>query len=98
VGLTVPWFAEMPACFISRATAMIAKYSYGIYICHLFCMWLALVVLHALPVPVRLLAFAVATASLSVALYHGIEAPLIRFGVKLAETRPAQVLAQASAD
>jgi peptidoglycan/LPS O-acetylase OafA/YrhL len=83
IAAAIPWFAQItsrPVVFVSK---MIARYSYGIYVTHFLCMWVAL---HKMlgPVPVRLAVFFALLAAVSVALYHGVEEPLIRLGKRVA--------------
>jgi peptidoglycan/LPS O-acetylase OafA/YrhL len=66
-------------------THTIAKYSYGVYLCHMFCLWLAFIHLHALPIPVQGLIFIGALLTLPILLYKLIEEPWIRVGASLAD-------------
>jgi peptidoglycan/LPS O-acetylase OafA/YrhL len=73
---------------VSQAAAVIAKYSYGIYLCHTPALWLAYRKL-ALPDWQRGVVALLLTAAASVACYHAIEEPLIRVGTRLAARLPA---------
>jgi peptidoglycan/LPS O-acetylase OafA/YrhL len=66
------------------ASNRIATYSYGIYLSHQFCIWLALGVLasHSLVLKIPLLVVMLATVP--VILYHLIEAPMIKLGTRCA--------------
>jgi peptidoglycan/LPS O-acetylase OafA/YrhL len=85
LGLAIPCFHEMPLDWLRRLAKTLAKYSYGIYICHQPLLWLFCVRLWpqaAKPAA----AFAVlAIALVSVLLYHLIEEPAIDFGKRLSQ-------------
>jgi peptidoglycan/LPS O-acetylase OafA/YrhL len=59
-------------------SANIATYSYGIYLGHSFCIWLALGVFHSWTL------FLIMIVTLPVVLYHALERPAIQFGIRLA--------------
>ncbi|HEY1203959.1 MAG: acyltransferase [Bryobacteraceae bacterium] len=82
VGALIPLF-QMSRGAISTAASYIAKYSYGIYLCHTPVMWLLYRKL-AIADWQRAIWLAIATAAVSLACYHAIEYPLIRFGTRLA--------------
>lgn len=42
VGLMIPYFKQCPYSGLNKITNLIAKYSYSIYLTHLFCFWFAL--------------------------------------------------------
>jgi peptidoglycan/LPS O-acetylase OafA/YrhL len=79
LGFTVPLFAEMPDSVVRRAAHQIAKYSFGIYLLHAFCLWIFFDVLKA-PLGVQVAGFTVTLAVLSFAAYHLVEAPFIAMG------------------
>jgi peptidoglycan/LPS O-acetylase OafA/YrhL len=83
IAVAIPLFRQITSRPLVVASKLIARYSYGIYITHCLCMWLALEKMPG-PAPVRFLAFFVLLAIVSVALYHGIEEPLIKFGKRVA--------------
>jgi peptidoglycan/LPS O-acetylase OafA/YrhL len=82
VGFMVPHFSECTAHGVRYVAHAIAKYSYGIYIGHMFCLSFAF---QSLPIsrPAQWVVFLCAIIVLPVVLYHGIEQPMIRLGRKL---------------
>jgi len=84
-GLALPHFRELRHGWVRRAAHELAKYSYGTYLTHVFALWFAFVRLAALPLAARAAVFLVLLVSLPVLLYHTLEAPLIRYGARLAD-------------
>jgi len=78
LGLTIPLFQELTFLPLRRVSNWIATYSYGIYLAHSFCIWLALTRFYSWPL------FALMMVVVPVALYHGIEHPAIKIGTRLA--------------
>jgi peptidoglycan/LPS O-acetylase OafA/YrhL len=84
LGTTLPWIGEIKSLLLRTVCSTIAKYSYGIYLFHDFCIpivqttigkgahWTVIVIVSIL-----------STASLSFFAYHTIEEPLIRLGSKI---------------
>jgi peptidoglycan/LPS O-acetylase OafA/YrhL len=96
IGVLIPLFRANRGS-ISVEAAYIAKYSYGIYLCHTPVLWL---VYRKLDMPdwQRPIWVVLATAAASVACYHAIERPLIDFGTRLAnrvEARPKEFATEA---
>jgi peptidoglycan/LPS O-acetylase OafA/YrhL len=85
IGLGVCVFHEMPANLLARLASRIARYSYGIYLLHYFAIWIAFVVFRKLNVTLQASIFVFVLLSLSVLLYHTVEAPLIGVGVRLSK-------------
>lgn len=85
VGAAIPFFAEIRNEQLRRVSATIAKYSYGIYLCHLPLLWLVFTQWGGLPFAGQCVIFAVMVATLPVVLFHAIEQPMIRLGARLAE-------------
>jgi peptidoglycan/LPS O-acetylase OafA/YrhL len=84
VGICVPQFNEMSWPLARKVCHLVARYSYGIYLTHWICIWLAFQKLAAQTSWVQWTVF-IATASLSpILLYHSLEAPMIRLGNRLA--------------
>src|SRR5207302_4296539 len=84
-GLAIPRFKEVSLVWVRRAAHLIARYSYGIYLTHVFALWLAFIGLAGLPAEVRWVIFLSALVGLPVLLYHSVEAPLLRYGARLAD-------------
>ena len=83
LGLLVGQFAEMPAGILRRASRLVARYAFAIYLSHFVLIWLAFVRLAALPEGVRIAIFMVLLLAVPPALHHGVEAPMVRAGARL---------------
>jgi peptidoglycan/LPS O-acetylase OafA/YrhL len=82
LGVSAALFAPLPQSRLTRASAVIARYSYGIYLTHFFCIWFAFVKIQA-PAAVQWIVFLVLAALLPVAFYHSLEKPMIGLGAKV---------------
>jgi peptidoglycan/LPS O-acetylase OafA/YrhL len=91
VGTLVPWFREISNPFIRRTSAMVAKYSYGIYLTHVMALWIGFRWLGALPFPAQALVAVAALVLLPFIGYHLIEEPFIQMGKRVALGRQAIV-------
>lgn len=87
IGVAAAHCADMKSTVLARISHLIARYSYGVYLLHFICIWVGFVELRGLPLPGRVAAFLLTTAFLPVLLYHTVEAPMIRFGSRLAGAR-----------
>ena len=86
IGLSVPFFAQISGKWITAPAHLIAKYSYGIYLTHTFCIWLAFDQLHrVLPRILRCGLFVVLSTGLPVMFYHSLEEPMICVGKRVAK-------------
>ena len=83
IGLGVSFFREVSENTLTRLTERIARYSYGIYLLHYFAIWIAFVECRKLNIALQITIFAAVLGSLSVFLYHTVEAPLIALGAKV---------------
>jgi peptidoglycan/LPS O-acetylase OafA/YrhL len=84
IGLAIPAVRELPESVFSRAAAVVAKYSYGIYLLHIPALRLALALLRGAPTPVILTTAVVLTAAFAWVGFHLIERPGIELGKLLA--------------
>jgi peptidoglycan/LPS O-acetylase OafA/YrhL len=83
VGFAIPWFKQLTLPALNAASRIIARYSYGVYLVHYFCIWAGLERLgHGHPVLGPIIFCALVTA-IPVALYHAVEKPLITIGKRL---------------
>jgi peptidoglycan/LPS O-acetylase OafA/YrhL len=84
LAFAIPAFASMRSRWLRRATHAVAKYSYGIYLFHSPCLWLAFGKLRFLGPVGSSAAFVVLTTAVVVIGYHALEAPMISIGKRLA--------------
>jgi peptidoglycan/LPS O-acetylase OafA/YrhL len=84
VAVVLPHVREMRALWLRKACHQIARYSYGIYLTHFACIWLAFAALGAEPRAVQWAVFLTTLVVLPVSLYHAVEAPMIGAGSRLA--------------
>ncbi len=87
LGFALPWFTELQNPWLRRASHLLAKYSYGIYMTHMLCQWAAFVLLRHLAFPVQAIVFVALLAGVPVFLYHTVENPMIRLGNRWVERR-----------
>lgn len=86
LGVAVPFFAQISAPWLTVPSYLIAKYSYGIYLTHLFCIWLMFERLHdVIPRIVRLPLFAGMVMLLPILFYHFLEEPMTSLGKRVAK-------------
>lgn len=78
LGLVIPLFADITWKWLTRVSQSIAKYSYGIYLTHTTVIWFAFTYLAGYNGIVRWTTLAVLSAAVPIALYHLIEAPMIK--------------------
>jgi peptidoglycan/LPS O-acetylase OafA/YrhL len=93
LGAAITLFKQMEPSSLTRAAAVIAKYSYGIYLAHLFCIHLGFRALIEFPVWIQWGAFFVSMIVVPPVLYHFVEEPMIRIGKRVAQSGPLQVRA-----
>ncbi len=82
VGATIPWLRELTLPRLNRASKLIAKYSYGIYLFHPPLMRLAFRTLEGLPPFWQWSIFLSLLVLLAGLGYHLVEQPMIRLGAR----------------
>jgi peptidoglycan/LPS O-acetylase OafA/YrhL len=80
LGLLIPAFREVPHNLLSKAAGEVARYSYGIYLCHAPLLWLCFQRLTGLPIAVRWALFGSLMFIVPIALYRLVEEPMIAAG------------------
>jgi len=86
IALSIPLFQECRSGMAGTAAKLVARYSYGIYLCHLPLMWFFFRRLNGTsPLIVRLVGFAVCITIVPVLCYHLLELPMIKAGVRLSQ-------------
>jgi peptidoglycan/LPS O-acetylase OafA/YrhL len=89
IGLTAPLFAELKAPLVRKSAAWIARYSYGIYLVHLYGLWVGIDLMKQQPWWLRSTVVVALSFGLPVLLYHLLESPLIRVGAFLTSRKTA---------
>lgn len=91
LGLAIPQFREISNRVWNKVFQLVARYSYGIYLTHLICLWLAFQWLNTLPAYLRWPVF-VTTATVSpIVLYHALESPMVNLGSRLVAGRNREI-------
>jgi len=82
MAITVPFIRETRSRVLRDASRWVARYSFGIYLVHYFCLWLAFRT-NSYSSPVQWTIFIAANTLLPLVLYRLIEAPMNRLGSRL---------------
>jgi len=84
LGFLIPQFREISNRLICGASKLVARYSYGIYLTHFICIWLAFQAFTNIPAWSRWVIFGITGTAFPVALYHLLERPMMSVGQKVA--------------
>jgi peptidoglycan/LPS O-acetylase OafA/YrhL len=84
LGVALPFFRQIRAKWLIRAGHEVAKYSYGIYLAHSFCIVIGVNKLQGYNLAIRLAAILLPLALIVVVFYHLLEKPLMDFGARWA--------------
>jgi len=84
VGLCLLKFKELPDGYFSHTSTIIARYSYGIYLFHMFAIWYGFHIFADYNILFQWLIFFAIVILIPIITYHYLEKPLIKLGVKLA--------------
>jgi peptidoglycan/LPS O-acetylase OafA/YrhL len=84
LGLAIPQFREITNSVTRRISQVIARYSYGIYLTHFICIWLAFQAIGGIPTWSRWAILLITVSMFPWLFYHLIEKPTIRKGEKVA--------------
>jgi len=98
IGLSAPLFAELEFAPLRKLSAWVARYSYGIYLTHMYALWTGFIVLKDQPVWVRCAVGVGLSVGLPVMFYEIIESPMIRVGTRLANQLPRATKSRARPD
>jgi peptidoglycan/LPS O-acetylase OafA/YrhL len=83
-AIALPHFRNCTAALPTRACRLIARYSYGIYLTHVPILWFVFRKLSGEPQWLQLALLIALLSLVPVALYHALEAPMIRAGAAIA--------------
>ncbi len=84
LGVLIPLVQEAPANWLSKAAALVARYSYGIYLSHVPLIWLCFRKLTGVSKPLRWTLFVSLECLVPVLVYHAFENPMIQAGKAVA--------------
>lgn len=84
LGLILPLFRPIRAKWLVNTSHEIAKYSYGIYLIHPFCIVIGFELLPRSSLALRLTGVLVSLAALVIPTYHFVEKPMIDLGARIA--------------
>lgn len=84
LGFCLPYFHPFRSSLLRRSSHLVARYSYGIYLSHPFGLWIGMYLLRGHSLPVQFTAELAIISVASVAGYHLLESPMIRYGARLA--------------
>ncbi|OQW50282.1 MAG: hypothetical protein A4S09_00370 [Proteobacteria bacterium SG_bin7] len=87
LGLTLPLIKEIKSTAVRFFSKQVAKYSYGLYLCHYISLYFAFELLSSYSWTVRWLAFVSSLVGISMLSYHLVEQPFINFGNRIVFSR-----------
>jgi peptidoglycan/LPS O-acetylase OafA/YrhL len=82
LAILIPVCRDTESRVVSAVCSRVARYSYGIYLGHTPALWLAFKVIK-LPAAFQICFFAIAIVLVPMAMFHFLEAPMIRLGSRL---------------
>lgn len=84
-GAAIPLFHELGKGLAAKACFTVARYSYGIYLCHVPLLWLCFH--HLQSTPARWASYLTLVIIVPFGLYHLVESPLIKIGRRITARR-----------
>ena len=85
IGVAIPQFKLLGAGRLRATAQVLAKYSYGIYLGHYFCMWLAFSKMHGRSWELQWIILLVTLTLVPIVLFQVIEEPMINKGGRLVD-------------
>jgi peptidoglycan/LPS O-acetylase OafA/YrhL len=84
LGLSIPHFRPIESGLVGVTAKTVARYSYGIYLTHMPCIFVSFVLMASSPIIVRAGVFLLSLAGSSAVFYHALESPMLDYGARLA--------------
>jgi peptidoglycan/LPS O-acetylase OafA/YrhL len=94
VGLAIPYFADSKSELLNEVAAIIAKYSYGVYLFHCIVLWVGHSYIGEPLHGVYVAGLFCVTLFLSALAYHTIEKPVIDIGARISTRVAARLRVQ----
>jgi peptidoglycan/LPS O-acetylase OafA/YrhL len=89
IGLSAPLYADLGSRHLRKITGWIARYSYGIYLTHMYALWTAFILLKDQPLLIRCIVLVALSVGLPWLFFEFLESPMIKLGARLANRLPA---------
>jgi peptidoglycan/LPS O-acetylase OafA/YrhL len=89
IGLSAPLYADLGSRHLRKIAGWIARYSYGIYLTHMYALWTAFIVLKDQPLLIRCIVLVALSVGLPWLFFEFLESPMIKLGARLANRLPA---------
>jgi peptidoglycan/LPS O-acetylase OafA/YrhL len=85
LGISPPLFRSIRSKWLVAGSKYVARYSYGIYLAHPFCIVIGVNLMQHYNIALRMAAILVSLAVIVVPAYHYLEKPMIDFGARLGD-------------
>ncbi len=83
IGIAIPHVDLMKSPKLNRASHLVAKYSYGIYLSHTVVFWLAIYAMHDFHLWQRICVLVIGSILSPIVMFHALEHPFISLGSRI---------------
>jgi len=84
LGVLLPYVKELQISWLRRTFMELARYSYGIYLFHMFALWCGFNLMQQKPLALKIVISAAVLSTLAISGHHLIEKPGIEIGARIA--------------